>query len=186
VLLDFTPDRASGLSWPNQRQGVGWFDTDGYHLAARNQGQFVAIGVLENQQVQDVQLSATFRKRGGPAGGGYGLVVADEGPGPRDGLNQHGNYVVFEVGDKGEVGVWRREDDQWVDIQAWTPCGAVRQGSGENTLALRVSGGEVAFSVNGSDVPLPPTFLAAGGIGLFLGGDANEAVLSRLTISKID
>src|SRR5205085_10245134 len=157
------------------------------HLATRRSGQFVAIGVLPSQAPRDVLASATFHKISGPVGGGYGLIVADQGPGPRDGHDQLGNYVVFEVGDKGEVGAWRREDDRWVDILGWTPNAAVRQGVGENTLTVRLTAGLAAFSVNNADIPLPQSVpTAAGGIGVFVGGDGNEAVLSRLTLTQLD
>jgi hypothetical protein len=187
VLLDFAPNRASGLAWPNDPSGVGWFAPDGYHLAARNQGNFVAIGVLPTEQPASAVLSATFHKLGGPIGGGYGLIVGDQGPGPRDGISQGGNYVVFEIGDKGEVGAWRRAEDHWVDILGWTPSGAVKQGLAENTMELRVSPSGVAFSVNGTAIPLPPAEkVGVGGIGVFLGGDSNQAVLTRLTVTRLD
>ena len=46
----------------------------------------------------DLIVSATFRKTGGPPGGGYGLVVRDQGPDPRDGVNQNMNAYVLETG----------------------------------------------------------------------------------------
>ena len=56
---------------------------------------------------------ATFRKLIGPTGGGYGIIVRDQSPTLRDGASQDGRYVVLEVGDKGEVGMWRREADHF-------------------------------------------------------------------------
>ena len=47
-------------------------------------------------------VSATFRKTGGPPGGGYGLVIRDQGPAPRDGVNQNDEAYVMEAGDQGE------------------------------------------------------------------------------------
>jgi hypothetical protein len=184
ALLDFTPQRQSGLAWLNDPQSVGWFSADGYHLAARKPGQFVALGLLQNQDLRDVLVSATFHKAGGPPGGGYGIILRDQALGLRDGLNQRGNYLVFEVGDKGEVGVWRRDQDQWVDILAWTPSPAVKTGTGENLLSVRAVGDQLELSVNGT--PLPTQTSAqptSGGIGVFLGGDANEAVLTRLLVT---
>ncbi|MBV9898123.1 MAG: hypothetical protein JO020_28540, partial [Chloroflexi bacterium] len=64
---------------------------------------------------------------------------------------------------------------------------AVKSGNGENTLAVRVSGNALGFSVNQADIPVQPTGQAiAGRVGVFLGGDANEAVLSRLTVTPLD
>jgi len=70
-----------------------------------------AVGVLTGQ-LRDVLVTATFHKADGPPGGGYGIIVRDQGPGSRDGLNQGGHYYVLEVGDSGEVGIWRRDEDQ--------------------------------------------------------------------------
>jgi hypothetical protein len=180
--FDFAPDRASGLTWPDNPRGSAFFAPDGYHLASRTPGRFVAVGLLPNQQ--GAVITATFRKIGGPAGGGYGIIVGDEGPGPRDGVNQQGKYLVFEVGDKGETGIWRRDGDQWADIVGWTPSPAVRAGTGDNTLELRLAPGQVVFSVNGTAI-VTHTSAVAGGIGVFLGGDGNEAVLTRLSVTAL-
>jgi hypothetical protein len=172
------------LSWPNDEQSVGWFAPDGYHLAARKPGQFVAIGVLQNADLRDALVTATFHKVGGPAGGGYGIILRDQPQGPRDGLNQLGNYLVFEVGDKGQVGIWRRDQDQWVDILGWTSSPAVQPGSGENALRVRAVGDQLEFSVNGTPMPTQTSAQpTSGGVGLFLGGDANEAVLTQLSVT---
>jgi hypothetical protein len=188
AVLDFAPDRRDGLGWPNQRQGVAWFDPDGYHLAARNAGQFVAVAVLSGDGLSDVSVTANFHKVGGPSGGGYGIIVGDQGPGPRDGINQSGTFFVFEVGDKGEVGVWRRDQDHWVDVLGWTPNPAARAGTGENTLVVQVANGQASFSVNGTDIPIQASgqTIISGRIGVFLGGDGNEAVLSRLQVDRLN
>jgi hypothetical protein len=186
-VLDFGPERGGGLNWPDDPQGVAWFAADGYHLAARRPGQFVSIGVLP-EPLRDVAVAATFRKAGGPAGGGYGLIVRDQGPGPRDGLDQGGSYIVFEAGDKGEVGIWRRQQDQWLDILGWTPTPAMRPGvSAENALEVRAQGDALTFIVNGTTLPIQTSAQpVAGGVGVFLGGDGNEAVLSRLSVTRLD
>jgi len=58
AVLDFAPDRRDGLGWPNQRQGVAWFDPDGYHLATRDAGQFVAIAMLSGDGLANVSVTA--------------------------------------------------------------------------------------------------------------------------------
>src|SRR5262249_270618 len=159
---------------------------DGYHLAARRPGQFVAVGVSLDQQLRNVLVSATFRKVGGPPGGGYGIIVRNQGP--LDGLTQAGNYLVFEVGDKGEVGIWRGQDNQWVDILAWTPAPAVQPGSSiDNALEVRAQDDALTFGVNGTVMPVQMSAQpASGAVGVFLGGDGNEAVLSRLAVTRLD
>jgi hypothetical protein len=186
-LLDFAPDNGSNLFWPSNPQSVAWFAADGYHLAVRRPGQFVALGILPGHDLRDVLVTATFRKTGGPTGGGYGIILRDHDADPRDGLNQRGSYIVFEVGDKGEIGVWRREQDLWAEILGWTPSSAAHPGSGENDLAVRALGNRLTFTVNGTDIAVQTDSQpASGGVGVFLGGDANEAVLARLTVTPLN
>ena len=128
-------------------------------------------------------VTATFRQVGGPPGGGYGLIVRDQGPGPRDGINQAGWYYVLEVGDRGEVGIWRREGDQWIDILPWMPSEAVRPGGATNELTVRAIGQQVTLLVNGVEVanredPTP----VEGGVGVFAGGDLNEVTVERFLV----
>src|SRR5205814_1281094 len=80
--------------------------------------QHVAIAAPIGASIADVALTALFRKSGGPPGGGYGLILRAQRPGELDGSNQGGRYYVFEVGDRGQVGAWRREEDHWVDLLA--------------------------------------------------------------------
>lgn len=186
TLLDFSAGQTASLPWPNDTNSTAWFAPDGYHLVVQQTGRFVAIRLL-SEQLRDVLVTATFRKTGGPSGGGYGIILRDPGPGPRDGLNQGGSYLVLEVGDRGEVGVWRRAEDRWVDVLQWTPAASVRPALGDNTLAIRAVGDRLTMSVNGTEVastvdPSP----ARGSVGVFLGGDQNEALLTRLTIQSLD
>jgi hypothetical protein len=128
-------------------------------------------------------VTATFHKVGGPAGGGYGIIVRDQGPGPRDGVNQAGRFYVFEVGDKGEVGIWRRENDRWIDLIPWTRSAVVRPGASANALAVWASGRQLTFLVNGLVVgSWDDATSTAGGVGVFSGGDFSEVALERFTL----
>jgi hypothetical protein len=170
--------------WPHDPQSTAWTTDAGYRLFARQPGQFVAVGVpAAVPPRRDVVVLASMRKLGGPSGGGYGIIVRDEGPGPRDGRNQLGRYYVFEVGDRGEFGVWRRENAQWVDIVPWTASPAVRPGGEPNQLVVSVVGPELIFSVNATEVARhADSTLAQGAVGLFAGGDLNEVLVERLVI----
>jgi len=187
TLVDFSAQAAAPADWPNDPASTAWFGPDGYHLLARQPGQFVAVGVLADRHLRDVVLTATFHKTGGPAGGGYGLIVRDQGPGPRDGLNQRGRFLVVEVGDRGDVGMWRRDDDQWIDLLPWMPSAAVHPLNADNSLAVKLVGDQMTLSVNGSEVAMrtDATF-QDGGAGVFVGGDNNQAVLTRLTLQATD
>jgi hypothetical protein len=185
-VLDFTAGQTSSLAWPNDARSSAWLAPDGYHLAVRQLGQFVAVTVVP-QQLRDVLVTATFRKTWGPAGGGYGIIVRAQGPGPRDGLNQGGSYLVLEVGDRGEIGVWRRAQDRWVDVVPWTRAASVRPALTDNTLEVRAVGERLTMSVNGTEVATTVDAAPArGSVGVFLGGDENEAVLTRLTVQSLD
>lgn len=131
-------------------------------------------------------MTLAFGKVGGPPGGGYRLIVRDEGPGPRDGANQGGRYYVFEVGDCGELGIWRREDDHWVELLPWSPSDVVRPDRAPNMLTVRAIGSRLTFLVNSMQmVSLDDAALTTGGVGVFLGGDSNEGRLEWLLVQAL-
>jgi hypothetical protein len=168
--------------WPTDSASA-WFADGGYRIATRRAGQFVALPAPIKERLTDVIVSASFRKASGPAGGGYGVVLRDQDPAARDGTNQHGRFYVFEVGDRGEFGIWRRENDTWVDIVPWTPSDAVRKGTEPNDLTVQVIGQQMWFSANNRRVAShTDTVLGEGAVGVFVGGDLNEVVLERITI----
>src|SRR6266536_6435182 len=135
--------------WPDNPASTAWFSGGGYHLAAREPSRFVAVAVPLPSTFDEVVMTATFGKVGGPPGGGYGLIVGDEGGGPRDGLSQAGAYDVLEIGDGGEIGIWRRDEDHWVELLPWTPSDAVRHGESSNVLEVRITGQRLDLVVNG-------------------------------------
>jgi hypothetical protein len=169
--------------WPNQPLGTAWYADSAYRLQTREAGQFIVLDAPLTDIVNDVVLSARFRKTGGPPGGGYGLVVADQGPDPHDGVNQGGRFVALEAGDQGLVGAWQREDDRWIDLQPWTPSAAVHEGSAVNELMVRVQGQLLTLLVNGTQVAQVTTELADGRVGVFVGGDGNQVVLEHFTVA---
>ncbi|HZQ99499.1 MAG TPA: hypothetical protein VFC93_11870 [Chloroflexota bacterium] len=184
VVLDerFADNR---LGWPNDARGTAWLTRGAYHFAVRQPGRFVAVGVKVGQALSDVIVTGVFRKVGGPSGGGYGVIVRDQSPSPGDGVEQTGRYYVLEAGDKGEVGIWRRDEDHWVDLLPWTQSSAVHPGGERNELTVRAVGRQIALSVNGTDVAsVEDAALDGGGVGVFVGGDANEVVLERLTVQR--
>jgi hypothetical protein len=173
----------SQASWPNDPSSVAWFADGSYHIAPRQAGQFVAIGAPISQTFKDVYVTGTFRKVGGPQGGGYGLILRHAGPVSRDGLNQTGRYYVFEAGDKGEYGIWRRDGDKWVDIVSWTPSPAVAAGASQNTLSVQALGTQLSFLINGQRVATQTDgTLQEGSVGIFVGGDGNEVVIERFFV----
>ena len=169
--------------WPADVRSTTWLAGGAYHLFAREPGQFVAVGAPIAGPLRDPVVTATFRKVGGPPGGGYGLIVRDQGPGVRDGLNQRGRFYVLEVGDRGEVGIWRREDDRWVDLLPWTRSEAVRPGDAPNELRVHAMGPRLTFLVNGIEVAsVEDLALDSGGVGVFVGGDFNDVVLEGFVV----
>jgi hypothetical protein len=162
---------------------VGTYGAGGYHLAARTPGQFVALGVPQSPTLADVAVSLTFRKVSGPPGGGVGIILRDQEPAQRNGLAQNGHYYVLEVSDRGEVGIWRRDATEWVDLVPWTPSTAARPAEAGNVIEARAIGSRLSLLVNGVEAATATdTTLATGTVGVFLGGDGNEAVLEDLAI----
>jgi hypothetical protein len=184
VLVDerFT---SNALGWPNNPQATAWLAGGAYRLAARQASHFVAIGIPSTEALGDTVVSGWFHKVGGPSGGGYGLIVRDQHPQLRDGQNQLGDYYVFEVGDRGEVGVWLRDGDRWIDLLTWTPSAAVKPGTASNELTVTAAGDRLSFVVNGIPVASQTdTTLRTGATGVFVGGDGNEVSLDRIVVSS--
>jgi LPXTG-site transpeptidase (sortase) family protein len=130
-----------------------------------------------------VVVEATFRKLAGPPGGGYGLIVRDQETSAGDGVAQGGRYYVLEVSDQGRVGVWRRDEDHWVDLLTWTDSPAVRQGQEPNTLQVWAVGQRLTVWVNGVQAASQiDKTLAAGGVGVFVGGDGNHVQLDHFVV----
>jgi LPXTG-site transpeptidase (sortase) family protein len=175
--------RNSDRNWPNDPQSTAQVGDGVYRLAAQEPSRFVAIGAPLAQSLSDVVVRATFRKVGGPSGGGYGLIVRDQGPGPRDGVNQNGRYYVLEAGDRGEFGIWRRDGDHWIDLIPWTLSAAIRSGGAPNELTVQAIGSQLSFLINGRQVASQAdATLADGAVGIFVGGDGNEVILERFVV----
>jgi hypothetical protein len=179
-LAESFEEPASG--WPNDPTGTGWYADRGYDLEARDPGKFVAIDAPSTDAFHDGSLSARFHKRGGPPGGGYGLIVADQGPEVHNGSFQGGRFVVVEVGDDGTFGIWQRERDHWIDLVPWTVSSAVHPGAAANDLVVQAQGKRLSFAVNGAEVGHVDTNLAAGRVGIFVGGDGNQVELEHFNL----
>jgi hypothetical protein len=175
----------NAANWPSNPQGLGLFTNGGYRIATRQAGQFAAIGAPVSNVPADVTVTADFRKLGGPDGGGYGIIVRDQQQGTRDGSSQDGRYYVLEVGDKGEVGIWRRDGDHWVDLLPWQRSDAVKTGTAPNQLTVRAVGDTLSLSVNGTEVATKTdSTLTNGQVGVFVGGDGNQVALTRFTVQN--
>ncbi len=185
ILDEHFADNPRG--WPSNPESTAWLADGSYRQVARQASQFVALGAPITERLRDVVVTARFRKVGGPSGGGYGVIVRDEGPGPRDGINQGGRYYVLEAGDRGEVGIWRRENDRWIDILPWTSSPAVRPGAEPNLLTVQAVGQRLTFLVNGAHVAsVTDGALVEGGVGVFVGGDYNEVALDAFRVEAPD
>jgi hypothetical protein len=174
--------------WPDNPSATAWFASGGYHLYARTPAHFVAIRAPIADVPHDVLVSGSFHKVGGPPGGGYGLIFGDQGVGAGDGIDQGGQFVVAEVGDRGQVGIWRRDGLRWTDIVPWTPTSAVRTDTGTNDLTIQLVGDRVVFQVNGIRVA---DFTAAdvprvGGVGIFTGGDLNQVAVEHFQVQQVE
>jgi hypothetical protein len=172
----------NAANWPSDPQGLGTFAGGSYRLVTRQAGQSAAIGAPVANVPADVLITADFRKLGGPDGGGYGLIVRDQQP-ARDGSDQDGRYYVLEAGDKGEVGIWRRDGDHWVDLVPWQHTDAVVPGTAPNELSVRAVGSSLVLTVNGTRVAsATDSTLTTGQAGIFVGGDGNQVAVTRFTI----
>ena len=178
---------ANDRGWPDAPNGTAWFADGAYRLFGRDPGRFVAVGAPLGRSFRDVTVKGTFRKADGPPGGGYGLILRDEGPDTRDGLSQGGRYYVFEAGDKGEFGIWRRDLTRWVDLIPWTPNPTIRPDRGSNELTVQAIGPRFTFLINDTQVAsIEDATLPQGGVGVYLGGDSNVVVVEHFVVQVAD
>ncbi|MBV9543776.1 MAG: DUF4388 domain-containing protein [Chloroflexi bacterium] len=174
--------------WVQNPPFASWSD-GAYRMQAADATHFVAVALPQQDTANlgDVVVSATFRKTGGPPGGGYGIIIRDQGPPPRDGSNQEMNAYVLEAGDLGEYGIWRRDGDHWVDLVPWTRDANVHPGGSPNDLDVRAMGSHISFTLNGVQVgEVDDATLATGAVGVFTGGDYNQVALDHLTVQVPD
>jgi hypothetical protein len=172
-------------NWPSTPQGLGQFTGGSYRMATRQTGESATIDAPFARVPADVQVTADFQKLGGPDGGGYGIIVRDQQQGVRDGSSQDGGYYVLEAGDKGEVGIWCRDGDHWVDLVPWQHADAVRPGTAPNELTVRAVGNTLSLLVNRTQVAArTDATLANGQVGLFVGGDGNQVAITRFTVQN--
>jgi hypothetical protein len=182
-LLDTRFAAGVQKDWLENPPFAGWRD-GAYRLFARQATRFVAVAAPVHVP-DDVIVSATMRKTGGPPGGGYGLIVRNQTEG-LNGINQSFDAYVLETGDLGEFGVWRRDGERWVDLVPWTASPAVRQGGSPNEISVRVAGTQLLLSINGIEVArVDDDVLAHGGVGVFAGGDNNEVALDRFIVQVL-
>lgn len=174
-------DPSSG--WPHDPEGPAWYADGVYHLAVRQAERFVAVSAPLETPLRDVAITVVARKAGGPNWGGYGVIVRDQTAERRDGRQQDGRFLLFQVSDRGEAGVWRREDSQWVELMPWTLSRAVQTGNLPNELTVQALGPQLVFTVNGVTVAtLTDAAPAEGAAGLFAGGALNEVIVERFLV----
>ena len=94
---------------------------------------------------------------------------------------------MLEAGDRGELGIWRREEDHWVRIIPWTRSEVVRPGGAPNVLPVRAVCQRLTFLVNGPQVAgKANSVLPEGAAGIFVGGDLSDVILDRLLVRAPD
>ena len=172
-------------NWPSNPQGVALVTNGTYQVAPRQAGKFAAISAPVANVPSDVVINATFRKVAGPPGGGYGIIVRDQSQAGLDGNTQDGHFYVLEAGDKGEVGIWRRDVDHWADLLPWQHSDAVNPGTAINDLTVRAVGSTLSLAVNGTVVATrTDSELTNGTAGIFIGGDGNQVAVSHFAIQN--
>ena len=163
----------SGLSWPSDPRCEARRVEGGYRLTPLLDNDIVPIGAPVGSALRDVLVAATFRKLGGPSGGAYGLFL-------RSGRNQAGRYYAAQVNDRGEVGIWRRDLERWVELVPWTRSPTVRAGEATNDVSFESVGGRLTLVVNGqAAASAHDAVLDQGGIGLLVGGSGNDVLVEQ-------
>jgi hypothetical protein len=169
--------------WPEDPGAMASYSDGTYRLVVRGTEAGLVVHAPVEELLDDVVVMATFRKMSGPPGGRYGVLVRNGAPNLEDGVKTMGRGYLFEVSDRGEVGIWRRGEHRWVELVPWTPSTAVRLGDAANELTVWAIGSRLVFLVNGTPMaetedPVP----ARGRLGIFAGGLQNEVIVERVFI----
>jgi len=177
---------AGAPGWPNDPQAGARLVPVGYRLTPPLDNQVLVIGAPVAQSLRDVLVAASFRRVGEASGGVFGLVLRDHGPGPRDGRNQAGRYYVAQVDYRGEVGIWRREQEGWVELFPWTASAVLRPAPATNDVSFEIVGGRLTLLVNGTPAASAhDTVLDHGGVGLIVAGIGNDVLVERFVVHAL-
>ena len=95
--------------------------------------------------------SGVFGEGSRGPGGGVGVILRDEAADGRDGRQQGGRFYVLEVSDRGEVGIWRRDGNTWVDLVPWQRSDAVLAADRGNLVEATAVGSRLTLLVNGRE-----------------------------------
>jgi hypothetical protein len=174
-------------AWPDHPPYATWSE-GAYRIAAPDPGRFVAVAAPLADVPADVAVHARFQKTGGPAGGGYGIILRNQSKATLDGVEQRGAYYVLEFGDRGDVGAWRRDEDHWIDLVPWTHASIDAPINAVTDIEARAAGDVLTLAVDGSQVLQVEdgSLSASGGVGVFVGGDGNQVALLGLTVTRLD
>jgi len=185
LLLDerFSP---GGQAWTGGHAREDGSGASGYRLTVERSRELLTVCPPIGTLRRDVVVSAAFRKLDGPPGGTYGLIVRDPGAAVGGGGTASNRFYAARVSDRGEIGVWRRESDHWVDLVPWMTSTAVHQGPDTNVLTLEVVGARLTFVVNGVVVATArDAALDSGGVGVCVGGPGNDVLLRHFTVHSV-
>jgi hypothetical protein len=172
--------------WRSDRSGTAWLAEDGYHVYNRDPGRFVALRIPQTESTRDVAVTVSFRKLEAGPGAGFGVIVRDQGPAPRDGFNQVGRFFTLKINDRSDLDAWRRDDDRWADLLPLTQSGAIRQGRELNHLSVLAVGERLSLVINGIEAAsIPDPAPVAGNIGLFLNGDYAHVLVERVVVQQL-
>jgi hypothetical protein len=181
-VLDARFDSGAG-NWPSNPESTAWAADGAYRVLVRESGRFVAIGAPLDTPLQNVVVSATFRKLGGPPGGSYGLIVRDQGPSPRDGINQAGTFYALVINDQGQFGVARRENDHWVEVVPWTQSDSIDPRQPTHELVALAIGSRLGLTVDNKLVANVEVQAGeAGTVGIYVGGDSTDVSIDDFRV----
>jgi hypothetical protein len=173
------------MGWPNDPRGVGWLADGSYHVALTQPTDFLVLRAPVSDSLRDVVVTASLRKVSGPDEAAFGLAVRDQrsSDGSSSGLAER--FYAFEINDRGDVSIRRKDGDGWTDLAPWARSSSVRTGQASNQLTVQAIGANLYFLVNGVQVGSQrDNALATGGVGLFVDGETQIA-LDRLLVRGI-
>ena len=106
----------------------------------RDEGSWLLWNEIPLDQARDFAISATIRKISGIDDHGYGLIW---------GAKDANNRYQFLVAGNGFYKYEKLVNNEWQEVIPWTPSAYINPLNAANTLAIRKSGDQLSFFVNG-------------------------------------
>jgi hypothetical protein len=126
-----------------------WYAGDEYHMRAKTDKYMVMYAPSQDYKTGNATVRVMARSVDGtPAASGYGLIVHGE----KKGDNLEDYALLIYNGAEPKYEVVSHKDGKQMAVVPWTKSSAIKTGTSDNELEIRIRGSELTFYINGQYV----------------------------------